>query len=213
MIKNLVDCKLRADYLISNGLNKEVLAERYQIQRESVGVWLRQSQMPPISVLLDMAKELNTNVSFLLSLTEYSFPLDSYEPDMRLNEIRKEKKMHLVELAEQSGASITTVRKYGDGEIDKPNLKVILTFSTLLGVSMEYMMGLTRFKTWEDAAISYNPFILLEKGKAICIIDSSGDKNFYLVTDDMTLINSAGEIFTQADLKSDGIEVIVWDIE
>ena len=212
MIKNLVECKLRADYLISNGLNKEVLAERYQIQKESVGVWLRQSQMPPISVLLDMAKELNTNVSFLLSLTEYSFPLDSYEPDMRLNEIRKERKMHLVELAEQSGASITTVRKYGDGEIDKPNLKVILTFSTLLGVSMEYMMGLTRFKTWEDAAISYNPFILLEKGKAICIIDSNGDKKFYLVTEDMTLINSDGEIFTQADLKSDGIEVVVWDI-
>lgn len=212
MIKNLVECKLRADYLISNGLNKEVLAERYQIQKESVGVWLRQSQMPPISVLLDMAKELNTNVSFLLSLTEYSFPLDSYEPDMRLNEIRKERKMHLVELAEQSGASITTVRKYGDGEIDKPNLKVILTFSTLLGVSMEYMMGLTRFKTWEDAAISYNPFILLEKGNAICIIDSNGDKKFYLVTEDMTLINSDGEIFTQADLKSDGIKVVVWDI-
>lgn len=212
MIKKLVNCKLRANYIISNGLNKELLAEKYQIQKESVGVWLRNSQMPPFNVLLDIAKELGTSVSFLLTLTEHNFPLDSYEPDIRLNEIRKEKKMHMVELAEKSGASITTVRKYDDGEIDKPNLKILLTFSSILGVTIDYMMGLTRFKTWEDAAIHANPFLLLEKGKAVCIIDSEYNKSFCLVTPDMHLLNSAGEKFSPTDFKKDEIKVIIWEV-
>ena len=161
MIKRTVKFDLRRDFLESNNISREVLAERYQIQKESAGVWLRPNKIPPFFVLLDLVKELECSLSYLLSLSEYKGKLKRYTPKIRLNEILKEKKMYSVELAEKSGASITTIRKYANNEKEPPNISVLSTFADILGVSVDYLLGLTDIPTWEEAAsgrISADPY-------------------------------------------------------
>lgn len=210
MIKRTVKFDLRRDFLESNNISREVLAERYQIQKESAGVWLRPNKIPPFFVLLDLAKELECSLSYLLSLSEYKGKLKRYTPKIRLNEILKEKKMYSVELAEKSGASITTIRKYANNEKEPPNISVLSTFADILGVSVDYLLGLTDIPTWEEAAIIENPFLLLEEGEAVRITSRSGKTKYYLATPQLLLIDNKGKTYTQEELKKKGSKIKIW---
>ena len=210
MRKKEIICTLRTDYLLERGIDKTELADRYEIQRDSVNVWFRGKRLPPFQVLLDLARDLRTNLSYLLMQTEYDFPLASYTPELRLQELRKENKLCIVELAMKSGTAQATIRKYDSGQMERPNLKVITSLSDVLGVSMDYLMGLTDYRTWQEAAIAENPFLLLEAGSAVCLLDPDGGKNYYLVTDGLNLIDACGRIHSQYELRRPGIRLITW---
>lgn len=199
--------KLRSEYIVSNKITNNELAERYHIQKESVNVWLRGTHLPPLHVLLDMAKEFNTNISYLLCLTDYDLPMDCCEINLQLGSILEEQKMHRIDLFKRSGVSLTTIRRYERGTAEKPNLTVLETIANNLGVSIEYLMGLSRHRTWETAAIIQNPFLQLKANAAVCLQDREGKKKLYLVTEERKLIDANGRIYTQQMLQKQGVTV------
>lgn len=210
MRKKEIICTLRTDYLLERGIDKTELADRYEIQRDSVNVWFRGKHLPPFQVLLDLARDLRTNLSYLLMQTEYDFPLASYTPELRLKELRKENKLCIVELAMKSSTAQATIRKYDSGQMEKPSLKVITSLSDVLGVSMDYLMGLTDYRTWQEAAIAANPFLLLEADTAVCLQEPEGRKSYYLVTENLNLIDARGKIHLQEELRKPGIKLTIW---
>ena len=200
-------CRLRTEYLAELQITNQMLAERYHIQRDSVNVWFRGVQLPPFRVLLELAWELGVNISYLLSLTECSDPMDHEDLKIRLHDIRTKAGLHLVELAQKSGTSIATIRKYDSGEVAKPSLKVVISLANILGVSLEYLLGLSKYRTWMDAAIAKNPFLVLEEGLPVCLETVRGRKTYYLVTNDRYLLDANGRRYHPAELYESGMKV------
>lgn len=82
-----------------------------------------------------------TNINVMLSLGN------------RIKKARLEKGMTQEELAEALGLARTTVARYELGEIE-PKLQNLITLSIVLGVSTDYLLGVSHSKMYMPAELS-----------------------------------------------------------
>ena len=105
-----------------------------------------------LDALLLFAKFLNTNLSYLICLTDDSSPLDRYEisPEAtRFNELRFEKKAKAVDIIKGTGLSSKTLTSLKKGEIPETPYPC-RKYAEYFDVSIDYVLGLTLKKNWNE---------------------------------------------------------------
>lgn len=103
---------------------------------------------PPLDILLIMAKEENTNISYLLGITDVDHPLETYEPNLDLKGKMREANIKAPAIAEYVGTSARIIREY----VDKPRytrINTLVGMALAMNVSLDYLLGLTPVKRWE----------------------------------------------------------------
>ncbi|MEY8369597.1 helix-turn-helix transcriptional regulator [Anaerovoracaceae bacterium 42-11] len=126
-------------------------------------------------------KNRKTNLSYLLTQTDIDLPCDTYSPHNRLTELRENAGYTRIEFCGICNMTYKTLLRYETNEILGP-LSTLLLFSSILQVSVDYLLGLTEYRRWEDA--SSNPIIRnLSPGKA-GYMELPHLTTYFLVSDD-----------------------------
>ena len=80
---------------------------------------------------------------------------------MKLNEIRKSRKMTQQEVAERLHCDVTTYARYESGDRNPP-LEMLIMLSKLFGVSLDYLVGIRDFN---ESALTIKEQELLSASK------------------------------------------------
>lgn len=163
------------EILEESTLNRTNLSAHYNgvstssLYRWSLGGW------PPIEILLQIAEEKQTNISYLLGITDINYTLDRYEVNLNLSEKMEEANITSSVLAKEIGTSSRIVKEY----IDNPRytrIKTLVGMAFAMGMSVDYLLGLTDLKDWYYIFLKEDPFYLCEAGKPVFIIKEDKKK-------------------------------------
>lgn len=105
---------------------------------------------PSFEVLLDIAKESNTSIQYLLGLTNVDTPCSTYVMPNTLDTVKLLKilKVSKKDFFSNFPKSIAERMYYTYDTL--PSLKNMIRLSTYTNASIDYMFGLTPIKSWED---------------------------------------------------------------
>ena len=156
-----------SEFFRKTGAQGSELAKKYDVQLATAYNWINGYRVPPINVLLDLCEKGNTNLSYLLALTAVDAPLETYSPYNRIDELRKERGMKIVEFQKTLNTTLAVYHRYADEENRRSTtgrISTLVTFSTFFGVSIDYLLGLTEYRTWKHYLATIDPFIFVEPG-------------------------------------------------
>ena len=128
------------------------------LYRWSCGEW------PPLRVLLSLAEEHNTNISYLLGITDINHPLDSYTPTLNLKKTLEGEGVSEQFLANKMGTARRIISEY----VSRPKYTRVATLVKIalaLNISVDYILGLTSIKQWDILIADQNPFFLCTAGE------------------------------------------------
>lgn len=147
---NLGDVKylVRWGLLERKNIDLTNLADKIGISYTSLVTQARYST-PSIHAALGMAKECKCSIEYLLGLTEDRTPPERYDLNIRLGEILSEKGFSLYALQKASGIHQQTIANYARHKY-VPTTKRIILIADALGVSVDYVLGLTDTLYWGD---------------------------------------------------------------
>ena len=113
-----------------------------------------------------MTSEIDTNIEYALGLTQISAPNSGRKITFRLGSLLKEKGISYFGFANLIETSPATVKRYVEGA---PHMRIetLLAMAKGLGVSVDYLLGLTDYKTWNDYRKKLEPFSGVAPGDAI----------------------------------------------
>lgn len=114
--------------------------------------WVKGLSIPPISILAALAKYCNTNISYLIGLTEVDKPNDSYDLNCRLKDIRCSKRISREALADLTGITYQTINTqelHPDNDGNKIRISNLLKLLSVFDISMDFFYGLTSKERWE----------------------------------------------------------------
>lgn len=210
MVKNP---KSRLPHLIKkSGMTLTEFAEKYNVAPVSVRRWISGESYPRLSILIDIAKENETNLSFILGRTDISTPITRYEPESKLYEALHITGISKKELGERANITSQVLSRY----FSRPRysrIAMYLRFADILNVSVDYLLGLSDFVNWEDILLLRNPFYYCKPGDCICIHSKSSRENsevsgFCLIhTDGESVIFPTGTIVKMNDSIFEGVTV------
>ena len=72
---------------------------------------------------------------------------------LRIKFLRENEKMTQKELAQKLGSSVSNISKYELGQIE-PNIDTLVAMSSLFGVSVDYLLGLSNNPTAAKSALN-----------------------------------------------------------
>lgn len=186
---------------IEKQLSLEAVAELCHVTKDTVARWEASLIFPAPSKILFLAKLYNTSISYLLGETNVRAPLERNDPFLRLKEIRNDRALSIPQLSQLAKVSWSTVKKYETSPDAKPRLTVCKALADALDVSLDYLLGLTKFEKWEDSPFSdKNPFNSFQAGDAIRIEFAEGSqlaKKFGYRTNALINSGKSGIIFTE----------------
>ena len=165
-----VKCRLRMPFLKEMGLDKEELKKLTGANDLAVTKWAAAAVLPPLETLLLLANTTNTNISYLLMLTEVSSPITRQEIKFRLKETRIMRGYMQKELAEKAGVTPKSICSYETSEeliYGRKSLRMLISVADALSVSLDYLLGLTERKGWEN--IEDSPFFKIKPGMSVQI--------------------------------------------
>ena len=192
--------RLRMPFLKEKGLNKEELKQRTGANDLAVTKWSAGAVIPPLETLLMLADITNTNISYLLMLTDIAAPISSREIQFRLKELRLQNGLTQEELAIKAGINAKSVGNYEMDEsliYGRKALRMLITIAETLSVSFDYLLGLTERKSWEAADDS--PLFKVKPGSAIHIRNNNFDEECMVADNGREIILSDGEIVSFLD--------------
>lgn len=147
--------KLRKDFLLERGFTASDLMSYADISEITAEKFFNGYRTPSIDLLVNLAWDTGTNISYLVGLTEMNMPLDRKDIRLRLRELRWRMGYSARQLSLESGIAYNTVR-ISELNADYKNAEKSLKFGTLikfkdfLGVSIDCLLGLSDYMTWED---------------------------------------------------------------
>ena len=100
------------EFLKIKKMNQRALALEYNISEMSIYRWINLNNYPPLSALLKLAKEFNTNISYLVGMTKIDAPIETYEPKLELERLMDESGDSCRSLADKLETSVTIIREY-----------------------------------------------------------------------------------------------------
>ena len=181
--------RLRTELLEKAGIDKIQLAQMTGASELTVNRWYLGYKIPSLENVINLAWCSNTNVSYLLHLCDANRPLNRNTPHLRLSELRKEQKYTITSLCEATGLNPNTVKDCERNETfdqDKkmPTQATLIKLSETLGVSLDFLLGLSDFRTWDEQE-RHSPFLKYPPGLAIhikteeyetdCLMDVTGE--------------------------------------
>lgn len=208
MMKQKNECHSRVPGILAKkDLNKIDLSDHYQgASYSSLYRWTK-GEWPPVNVLLQMAKEEESNVAYVLGITNVNVADERYDtPVLRLKSAIEEAGITHSQLAKMIGTSTRIVKEY----IDNPRFSRVTTLANMaeaLGVSIDYLLGLTSVKSWEYLMVSRDPFYLCCPGEPARVVSKKGKSCYCLIHEDGdSVIFPTGEIVKKnSDLFEGGV--------
>lgn len=188
-MKDEKEYRLRTSHLEKHGIGKEELAKIDGITPLTVRRWYYGLKVPSLDILIELACRSNTNVSYLLHITEADNPLDRCIPHLRVSQIKKEKALTYKSLTDMTGLNTNTIQNCMKNEVldpkeKLPKLSTLKLLADTFKVSLDYLLGLSDYRQWGEKDKA-SPFSAFPKGHAIhikideyesdCLIDSSGE--------------------------------------
>lgn len=152
--KDTKEYKIRKEVVRKCGLTVDAIAEAYGVSWSIANTELNEIT-PPIKFAVTVAKLCNCNVEYLLGLTESNTPPEKYEINLRIKEIMKSWHIEATKLGKQCGISPSTIYNYKNGKTN-PTLRRIVAIANTLGVSVDYLIGLTDTLSWNVESPSAN---------------------------------------------------------
>ena len=197
-----VKCRLRMPFLKEKGLNKEELKQRTGANDLAITKWNAGATIPPLETLLMLADITNTNISYLLMLTDIDTPISNREISFRLKEVRQQKGLTQEELAQMAGINAKSIGNYEMDEsliYGRKALRLLVTIADTLSVSFDYLLGLTKRKSWDDDDIEDSPLFKVKPGSAIHIRNNNFDEDCMIADNGIEIILSDGETVSFLD--------------
>lgn len=159
--------------------------------------------IPATKQLVDIAKVLNTNVSYLLGFTDTRMPNERYEINLMLKPLREATEKTQALIAKETKLSKSAFPKWEGGD-PVPRLDTVITLSNYFSVSPDYFLGLTDIKTWpnaeeleleQDVQIAGQPVQIIhsEKGAMITRWGLINDSENGIVLSDGTIMKVQSE--------------------
>lgn len=195
------------EFLKLKKMNQRALSLEYNISEISIYRWINLNNYPPLNALLKLAKEFNTNLSYLVGMTKIDAPIETYKPKLELEKLMEESGYSCRSLADKLETSLTIIREY----IEEPRYSRVTTLIAMadaLDVSLDYLLGLTPICKWEQVALKKNPFYLCSAGQPVYIYayktaaDGSVEKaegNGLIHADGKSVIFPSGRIVNMND--------------
>ena len=192
---NVADYRLRREYLALKGINESILAKEFSVKETTAKGWLkRNNRFLPLQVMLYLAKVSHSNIEYLLTMNDTERANETYEPTLCLKKILSEKGISRADFARMTSMSSQAIYFYEEEKIKDPPLPALITMADALGVSIDYLLGLTSYENWHIAALEDNPFYDAKPETAIYISSPQVSGYFILMKDKMTLLDASGKI-------------------
>ena len=205
MENNELKYRLRMPFLKGKGLNKEELKRCTGANDLAVTKWAAGVVLPSLETLLTLAVITNTNISYLLMLTDVDTSVSSQEIHFRLKETRVLQNITQKDLAEKAGVTAKCISNYEISEelvYSRKGLRVLISVAEALSVYLDYLLGLTDQTIWEDIEqcdnvmtlnIEESPFYKVKPGAKIHIRNDYYDQMCRISEDGCEIILEDGE--------------------
>ena len=160
-------------------INLNKLMEEKKISEETVmnicGVgentvyrWKHLQAMPSFENYIKLAEVFEVSLDYLLGNTSIKEnDIKTYKVSNRIKALREINNYSIYKFHKVTGILERTIKKYETNEMTKPRLATYLEFSNAFGVSLDYLLGFTESKTWDDFIIEKYPFDLISPGGAL----------------------------------------------
>lgn len=218
MKTSLQKCTFRYDFF-SGEDTKRSLAKLTGNTPKTIAEWATGTSIPNLENMLKIAEYKGSNISYFLSLTDVNMPLDSYSVStekMRLKELRQKAGYSKEAFAKLAGVTPLTLTKY---EEQGPLLRLstTLSFAEALHVSPEYILGLTNYKTWDEANLSSyenlkltpsSVYLVKEKEIAYYAMTTSAGKTFLSNGESVDTKEFEEKIRSDISQKTSSIELV-----
>lgn len=184
--------EILSDPAIRNGVKRRL--ENTPKVNIAISRWQRGILLPSIDNLITISLVSGYSISYLVGETDIESPcygnakvykkstlnssLQKKEPVLdknRLNDLLKKEHITINKLAVMAENSFDTIKK---AITNYPNARpnTLLSISKGLGVSIDYLLGLTNWKTWEEYdQLSANPFGILNPGEMAKVKPLAGE--------------------------------------
>ena len=195
-----VNYRLRMSFLKDKGFNKKDLQKLTGANELAVTKWSAGAVIPPLETLLLLASTTNTNISYLLMLTDIAAPITFHEIRFRLKETRLMCGLKQSELAENAGVTTKSICSYELSEeliYGRKSIRMLISVADALSVSLDYLLGLTDRKDWES--IEDSPFYKIKPGMKFHIKNENYNQECTLSSDGTEIILEEGEILSILD--------------
>ena len=146
--KESKEYKIKEEVVQKSGLTTAVVAKACGVSYAVASTELNVIT-PPLKFAVTVAKLCNCNVEYLLGLTENNTPPEKYEINLRLKQIMESWHIEATKLGKQCGISSSTICNYKYGKTT-PTLRRIIAIASALGVSVDYLIGLTDTLSWNS---------------------------------------------------------------
>lgn len=149
---------------------RKLIRENFStVPLSTISRWSTQRLYPPVPVLEFMASYKNTNIAYLLGETDIDLPWELTEKvDRSLEEILNEKDMKVSTFARKINGDLKITKGYLDELPTRVNS--LLAIAEGLNVSIDYLLGHTNWKSWEDYHAMQNPLDNVKPGHPIYIV-------------------------------------------
>jgi len=176
----------------------------YEPAVKTIYKWARHEILPALSVVIALAKELNTNAAFLLSLTDVDKPDKTYQYRYCSADIRKLQRISREALGSSTGISYQHIGRLENDEefnCDLVKLGTLLSVASAFDVSIDYLLGLTDKAKWENSDEICSQLWDILAGTPVRLDFPSGEAINGVVSDDKKYIYlSNGKVMSTTDV-------------
>ena len=145
---------------------KELMKRYNKTSVANFYIWSSGQQCPPLKLLLDMTWETETNIEYALGLTDAKAKNDTNVINFRLSELLEEQNCSYRALSIKLGTSYATIKRYAERDI-MMRVETLLALADGLHVSLDYLLGLTSHRTWDEYKKMIDPFSGIAPGDAL----------------------------------------------
>lgn len=125
------------------------IAKQIQVSNDIFYKIERMATIPATKQIVDIARVLNTNVCYLLGLTDTRTPNERYEIKLMLKPLREAEEKTQILVAKETNLSKSAFPKWEGGNL-VPRLDNAISLSNYFGVSLDFFLGLTDIRNWPN---------------------------------------------------------------
>ena len=146
---------------------QQEIADHFNVSPSTVFRW-RKGVPPCPEILAELAQFFNTNIAYILGVTDVDIANKNYKINVKGKEIIKKKKISVSEIASTIGSNPRIVKDILEGK-SLSRTHAILAISEILNVSIDYFLGLTDVVQWEEYHLFEDPFYLCQEGEPVLV--------------------------------------------
>lgn len=146
----------------------------------AVGRWKKGTALPPVELLAGMAREMNSNISFILGMTDVNCPNEFEEPHFKtLDQVLAAAEMTEIELVRAFNNNYKKLYLYRE-RLPYNRVKSLMSLAEATHLSLDFILGYTQYENWEMYDRMSKPFEKIRAGSGAYVV---ADRTIHGVSD------------------------------